>query len=155
VIAGIAPKFDRQGLPRTILVLRIFDVVKDKELYASTPLSSLLVGSALQAGAAVDDPSSALIDEVMKFVDENLRLTEMRRISREAALRRAAAVTSQKYPNPLPVLMELRYYQWKELLTSEELAQHYTKLIGDDGQRLATGTEAQRRLVIEQFLPRE
>jgi len=150
MIAAVAAKAGRQGTPQTILVLRILDVVKNKELYASKPLSSLRVSDNPDGV----DPVAKFTDEAMSFIDENFRLREMPDISRPAALRRAKSLVAGKHGNPLPVMMELRYYEWKKLLTTEELAGHYGQLIGQaDGQRLATGSELERLQVVSRWLP--
>ena len=153
LVAQISGKASRSGkMPQTSMVLRITDVDRDKQLWESKPLASSRVAGALRTNKKRGDPLSELNDELMKEV-EKLHLAEMPNISSEAAGGRAKKLVAKKRENPLPVLAELRYYESKKLLTSEQLAELYTKLIGkEDGPRLATGTEQQRNEIVRQWL---
>ncbi len=67
---------------------------------------------------------------------------------------RARSLISRRYENPLPALTELRYYAWKRLITPDQLAACYRRIVGDaNGSILATGSEEERLRVIEQWLP--
>ena len=156
LVAVMGAKPTRNGPPQTLYVLRIFDVSKDRAIWTSKPLSNLRVAAAKAAGDGGADPAGEFVDRMLKYVDAQLKLVEMPSINHEAAVRRAESLVGQRFDDPLLTLMELRYYQSKGLLTPEELAEYYTKILGPgDGPLLATGTEAQRRLIVERWLPRE
>jgi hypothetical protein len=75
-------------------------------------------------------------------------------ITAEVANKRAGWLADQEYSNPLAALLELRYYQWKQLLTPEETAGFYAKILGDqNGPKLATGSDRERLSVVGRLLP--
>ena len=176
LIVEITPKVVLRGLPQSTLALYLLNVHEPDDKAAqlwptavrknadsttvSHPikpraLNSYQVEAAKKQGKA-GDPVKELIDELMKYVDENLPLVEMPKISPEAALRRADSLVAEKSKFPLPVLMELRFYERKKLLTTEEVAAHYSTLLGEEqGPQLAKGTEADRLQIVAKWLPKE
>jgi hypothetical protein len=91
----------------------------------------------------------------LHYAQSNLKLTEMPAITAEVAQKRAEWLSQDEYSNPLPALLELRYYQWKQLLTPEETAGFFTKILGDsNGPKLATGSDQERLTVVGRMLPR-
>ena len=156
LLAVIRAKVARsRGQKQTSLTLRILNVENGDELWTSKSLTDTRVIGAERAGKAAADPVGDLLDDLLKYVDGNLRLVDMPPISPEVAQRRAAILSGKQYENPLQALVELRYYEWKKLLTPEELSEHYAKIVGpQDGPRLATGTEQERQAIVQQWLPK-
>ncbi len=148
------------------ITLRLLDVATHKMLWDSRPLSDAKIHAAKQqasggkasgkkAAKSKDpgDPAGNLLDELLHYAQTNLKLTEMPAITAEVAKKRAGWLSDQDYPNPLPALLELRYYQWKQLLTPEEMAGAYAKILGDqDGPKLAKGSDQERLTVVGRLL---
>jgi hypothetical protein len=159
LVAECTTKAGRGRAPsQSILVLQVFDVFGGKVLWGSRPLSDIRVQAAQQGKdkEKKSDPAAELLQDFMKFVDERLTLTDMPPIGAEAAKNRAETLVQRQTEYPLPLLLELRYYQWKNLLTPEQLSACYAKLIGpDDGPGLATGTDPQRYLIVQRWLPKQ
>jgi len=123
-------------------------------LWTSRPLNSYRVEGARKAGEKKGtDPTGKFVKDATRYIDRYLQLIDMPKISHDAAVRRATALSAKPQKNPLPSLMELRYYQWKKILTDEEFAEHVAKLVGPDKARqLATGSEAERLKVVKSWL---
>jgi hypothetical protein len=148
------------------ITLRLLDVATHKMLWDSRPLSDTKVHSAKQQASGAKaagkkaakskdpgDPAGDLLDELLHYAQTNLKLIEMPAITAEVANKRAGWLADQEYSNPLPALLELRYYQWKQLLTAEETAGVYAKILGDqDGPKLAKGSDRERLTVVGRLL---
>jgi hypothetical protein len=149
------------------ITLRLLDVATRKMLWESRPLGDQKVQAAKQQASggkaagkkgakskAPGDPAGDLVDELLHYAETNLKLIEMPAITAEVANKRAGWLADQEYSNPLAALLELRYYQWKQLLTPEETAGFYAKILGDqNGPKLATGSDRERLSVVGRLLP--
>ena len=163
-VVQVTPKTSRTNPTLSVMTPYLKDVATGKPLWSSNRvLNSRLVETARKKGS---DPLADAFEEAMTFVDEKVRLVEVPKITRESVVRHAEALVKefaeakekpdgqQKPRDPLPLLMELRYYQSKDLLTAEEVSGLYAKVVGaDDGPALATGAEAERRKIIRKWLP--
>ncbi len=149
---------------QSLITLRLLDVATHKMLWESRPLSDMKVHAAKQASGGkgkkaaknkdLGDPAGDLVDELLRYAQNNLKLTEMPAITAEVAKKRAGWLADQEYSNPLSALLEIRYYQWKQLLTPEETAGLYAKILGDqNGPKLATGSDEERLTVVGRLLP--
>jgi hypothetical protein len=145
------------------ITLRLWDVAAQKAIWESRkiqagkqqPSGAKPPGKKAPKSKAPGDPATDLLEELMHYAETNLKLTEMPEITAEAAQKRAGWLSEQESSNPLPALLELRYYQWKQLLTPEETAGFFTKILGDqDGPKLATGSDRERLTVVERLLSR-
>jgi len=163
-VVQVTPKTTRANPTLSVMTPYLRDVATNKPLWGSNKtLNSRAVEAARKKGS---DPLADSLEEVLAFVDDKVRLVEVPNIGRESVVRHAEASVKEfaeakdkpggveKPRDPLPLLMELRYYQWKKLLTAEEVSGHYAKIVGaDDGPPLATGTAIERRNVIQRWLP--
>jgi hypothetical protein len=87
------------------------------------------------------------------FVDDQLAVKEMPELTPEVVRQRGEALAEGQYSNPLPVLLELRYYEFKKLLKPEEISAFFAKIVGaDEGPRLATGPIEQRKEVVQRWI---
>jgi len=154
LVANIRARAGRsRRTPSTILTLRIMAVGGPQELCAFKSLTSNRVEAAQKTDKGASDPADELIKEVMQYIDNHLPLVEMPNLTAKVAGGRAATLAAEKADSPLPILAELRYYQWRELLKDEDLAQCYAKLLGPrDGPNLAGGTPQQRREILLRLL---
>jgi hypothetical protein len=158
MFASLSSKAIRNGPAQTVIEIHIVDLCKGGDDWVSKPqVNHVRVMAAQQATGKEKDkqenPLPALLKTVQLHIDRQCQLLEMPRIEHEAALKRAAALTAAKAKNPLPALLELRYYQWKKALSDQEFADFAAKIAGaEDSQRLATGTDAERKQVVDQWL---
>ena len=164
IIAAITAKIGRvrgkqEPQVQSTVTLRAVDVMRSETIWTSKPLSSTAAGPQEQQAAEgqqqTGTPTFArgLLRELFDFVDEQLAVKEMPPLTADVVRQRAAALAEVQYANPLPVLLELRYYEFKKLLTSEELSGFYAKIVGpDEGPRLATGPIEQRKEVVQRWL---
>jgi len=132
--------------------VKIIDAANPEDaMFVSRPLDSAKMAAAI-ADRAEDEPIREFTDIVNKAIDDALVLREIRPLTAELAAKRAAFLASHPPACPLRDLAELRYYQWRTLLTAEQLSTAYTKIVGEDGAKLATGTEEERRTIVGRWL---
>jgi len=156
VIVSKPVKIGAQIHGQSNITLRVLDVARDESLWKSKPVNSAITGN---GGATEDKGSKAdadeLLSDVMEFLDKEVLLSDMPKLTADEALERAEAIAKET-SNPLPALAELRCYASRKLLTPEQLADFYTRLIGaEDGPRLATGGDQMRLQILEKLLGME
>ena len=143
-----------RGNVQTSLSMKAYDVAKNQEIWSSRDLSSRRVEAAIAGDRADEDPARDFVDDVLKYVDESLQLTDMPKLDPTVVARRAVALAAEEHADPLPALVELRYYSAKGLLDASALRAHYTAILGpQDGAELSAGNLEQRRQVVEGLLP--
>lgn len=125
-----------------------------KRLWTSRDLNSTQVQAA-QHRPGAPDPLAELIAQAVAAL-QRFHLTELPEIPREAAQRRAETLAASTMEQPLPALLELRYYQSRGLLDEQQLASLYERLVGnaDDGSRLAGGAPEERLEIVRRWLPK-
>lgn len=142
-----------RGRLQTNFAVKLYDVAKDEELWSSRSLGSRRVEAALADTRSKDDPAQDFVNDVLNYIDQNLRLTDMPQLDSKVVARRAAALAAGRHDDPLPALVELRYYVAKGLLDASTLREHFTTILGrQDGAELASGNLEQRRRVVEALL---
>lgn len=149
--AGRQP--NTQVPPQSTFQLKILDPIPEHEdIFISRPIDNIKVAQAMSSRSS-DDPIAELVEKVTQSMD-NVVLTDMPALTPELVAKRAEHLAATATENPLPSLMELRYYEWKGLIKPEQLSAAYTRLVGEDGAKLATGTEDERRKIVERWLPK-
>lgn len=139
-------------LAQSNLTIRVIDVASGDTLWKSKPVNSAVSGGDGGDSAESGRAATELLNDTLSFLDENVLLGDVPKLTAEAAQQRAETITA-KTINPLPALAELRYYQSAKLLTPEQLSDDYVKLLGaEDGPRLATGAESVRKEILEKAL---
>ncbi len=152
VAMAIAPGSFR-GVPQTTLTVKIYDVARDDELWSSRPLNSRRVQAALAGARSDGNPAQEFLESLGKYVKQNLRLQEMPALDAAVVARRAQSLAAQEHRDPLPALLELRYYAAEGLLDEPALQEHYATILGpQDGAALSAGDVEQRRQVVEALL---
>ncbi len=142
-----------RGPLQTNLAVKIYDVARNQELWSSRTLNSRRVEASLAGARAGDNPAQDFVDDLLKFVDQNLHLAEMPTLDPSVVARRAQTLAAQKHENPLPALVELRYYASKGLLDEATLREHFSAILGpQDGAELSAGDAEQRRQAVEALL---
>jgi hypothetical protein len=133
------------------LVARIVDVARNSEMWASKPLTS----TALRAGRNKgEDPGLELINELLKYLDDNLALEPAPQLSADEAVQRAEQLVADPTQGTLAKLAELRAYQCQTLLTEEQARGYYAKLL-DEGraEQLASDDPTLRFEAIADLIP--
>ena len=158
IFAILSSKSVRSGPAQAVLEIHIVDICKGGDDWPAKPtVNHVRVMAAQQStGKEKDKPENplpALLKAIQLHIDRQCKLEEMPALEHEAVLKRAAALVAMKAKNPLPALLELRYYQWKKALSDQEFAEYAAKIAGaEDSRRLATGTDSERRQVVDQWL---
>ncbi len=153
MVATISSKPVSSGPAQSVLVIHIMDICKGGKDWTSREVNHVHILSVQQGGPKEkeENPVPALIKNVLAYVNRDCQLTEMPSLSHDAAVQRTAALA--KSATPLQALLELRYYQWKKALSDQEFGEYAAKVApAEDIRRLATGTDAERRDVIDQWL---
>jgi len=162
IVVGITAKIARvrakEAQVQSTITLRVIDTMRNETLWTSKPVSSTAAAKEQPAAdGQVQTPAFArgLLRELFDFMDENLALVDMPTLTAEVVRERGATLAGAQYVNPLPTLLELRYYEFKKLLKPEENSAFFTKIVGaDEGPRLAMGPIEQRKEVVQRWLGR-
>ena len=142
-----------QAQTQVTATLKVIDPASGKELKSFAPVNDAAIQAALRPGSRVKNPLDKVLETLEQFLDTQVKLTEMPAISAEVAKNRAQSLAARQLDNPLPSLMELRYYEWKGLLKAEDLSKYYGQILDpDSGAKLATGAEAEREQVVMPWL---
>lgn len=155
VVVNLTPQVISLSRRSDVLMrIRIVDVASKRTLWASESLSQNRVAAASRAGT---DLAGQMVEQVLKEVDQDFALKPMRSLKAEDVKARAAKLgesISKSEPEALlPVLVELRFYQSRGLLETDEAAALYDRILGaGKGRVLASGDEAKRRQLLEAWL---
>jgi hypothetical protein len=159
IVAAVAAKIARvrgNAQVQSTLTLRVIDVVRNETLWSSKPVNSTAAEKEQPAeGQATQAPAFArgVLRELFDFMEENLALVDMPKLTPEVVRERGASLAAAQYVNPLPTLLELRYYEFNKLLKPEENSALFAKIVGaDEGPRLATGPIEQRKEIVQRWL---
>ncbi len=107
------------------------------------------------AGTGEPDPEEIAIcaDDIGKYLNENYVLQPMPQTQASDIPARMKTLVGEAHEDRLPLFAEVRYDQLKGLLSNEDAVTEYRKwLSNEQAQVLATGTPAQRRAMLEQWL---
>ena len=127
--------------------LSIRDVGSDALLWKSKRVRSM---GLLPLTTPDTDPAVGIIDEAFEFIDGQQRLGPIPPLDSAYAASRAAEIVATKGADPLTVLLELRYFQAKGLLTADEAAGFYGRVLdAERGRLLASASEEDRRRAVE------
>ena len=136
--------------------LILFDVAKKAKLdRASTGKFNNLKVQSDRTNNKDDGLQKAFAD-FFKVVDETLVVSPFPSgLKPEHVKGRVSSLATAKHEMVLPVLVEIRYWQRKNMLSEEELVQAYKQLLGEEaGQQLATGDEETKKKIVEKWLPK-
>ena len=153
-------------VPRAQLVinntsLEIFDVATAtvKPVFSTKPLNNIEVQKDRLEGKP-DDVAKTLI-ALFEHVDQTWKLGPVPAMESQQVLTRIGAILNEgPGADPLPALAEVRMYHSRGLLQDNHLELAYQRLLGDEqaARILATGTEEEKKAVIEKYMstaPRE
>lgn len=154
VIYDMNVKQPRNGPILNITELKLIDVARGKELYATPQLNNVKTKWARQ-NRTEKDPIEKEFDDLFAFVDEQLKLGPLPSgLNEENAKARIEALAASEPTNPLAAMAEMRLYQASGLVGDATLYAGYKVLIGDGpAKKLIIGKADQRVGAISKYLP--
>jgi hypothetical protein len=112
--------------------IKITDGKKGTVLLTSTPLENRVVMQAREKSQSEDDPVDKQVARAIEKLDELCKPTELpAAVNAERVKTRIAGLIAEKPADPLPVLLEMRFYAAKGLLTSSEMHAGAVSLMGE------------------------
>jgi hypothetical protein len=137
---------------QTVIQIHIYDVAADTEVWKSREVGSgklVLAANGVKGVGATGD----LAAEVLRAIDKQFALQKMPEITEDILQERLAALAEQKTQNPLPALMELRYYEMMKLITPDQFLQQAMKIVElEDARCLTSNDAAQQKKVMDRWL---
>lgn len=139
------------GRPNTTLVVQLHDVQTGEKLWESKPLSNAKILSGRRQGK---DPATELASSVLQFIDDEIVLRSVPKLSPAAVQQRLVAIAAESKIDPLTALIELRYLELAKHITSQEARTRLVEIVGPDQVgRLVSDDASERRAAIDAFLP--
>jgi hypothetical protein len=112
--------------------IRITDAKKNEVLFASTELDNRLVMQGREKGLSEEDPVQKQVERAVEALDKVCKPVELPpTVTAERVKTRIAALIAEKPADPLPVLLETRFYAAKGLLTESEMHAAAVSLLGE------------------------
>jgi dienelactone hydrolase len=136
--------------PNIEMIVRVINVEKKEELWKSRMLSNEALLAARRRGK---DPAAEIVEQTFDFIDENVTLEAMPEISTATVAKRARVLARRSATDPLPALLELRYYQITGKLSTDDAIEIYAALLDpESAKQLATGDDEERSLSLYKLL---
>ncbi|MCP4082284.1 MAG: hypothetical protein GY743_18790 [Planctomycetaceae bacterium] len=120
----------------------------------SKSLSNLAVASAREKGR--DDPVELELDKVFaEMADKDYKSKELpSSLDSDIANKRYQYLLKKEYENPLPILIEIKFYQDSGFVTKNDYIAACEQLLGDtEAQDLIDGNLKQQERALEKYLP--
>jgi hypothetical protein len=112
--------------------IRITDAKKNDLLFASTELDNRLVMQGREKGLSEEDPVQKQVERAIEALDKVCKPTALpAAVTAERVKARIAGLIAEKPVDPLPVLLEMRFYAAKGLLTDSEMHAAAVSLLGE------------------------
>lgn len=112
--------------------LRITDVKRNEALFTSSELDSRTVMQGREKGLSEEDPVEKQVTRAIADLDKVCKPTELpAAVNAERVKSRIAGLIAEKPADPLPVLLETRFYTAKGLLTDSEMHAAAVSLLGE------------------------
>jgi dienelactone hydrolase len=138
--------------PATTLVVQVYDVDTGDKLWESKPVSNTKIFAARKQGK---DLAADFAGLVLAFIDDEVVLRDVPKLSDEAVSERLEAISSAEKDDALTALIELRYFQLTKRITDTDAQARLAKILGDeDAKRLVSPDEQDRRASIEKLVPK-
>lgn len=151
----------RKNLVANKVEIQLYNVTNGKKEYESDELANLFVqAERAKENARGGDPVDKLLEELFQEIDDKWKLAALPSLQdpeNVALFRDRWAQLQEPGENPLAALAEIRMYHTRMpevIQASHMLAAFQGKTNDHSGSMLATGTEAERKQVIQPWLPR-
>ncbi len=100
-----------------------------------------------------EDGVSKAVDKMFGRFDSEVQLTELPALQAQHAKARIHQLVNDKQVDPLQTLYETRLFQSQGLISQDDMATVFQIVLrGNEGLALATGTPADRMLIMEEVL---
>ena len=130
----------------------MYDVDTGDKLWESKPVSNTKIFAARKQGK---DLAADFAGLVLAFIDDEVVLRDVPKLSDEAVSERLEAISSAEKDDALTALIELRYFQLTKRITDTDAQARLAKILGDeDAKRLVSPDEQDRRASIEKLVPK-
>ena len=141
------------GLVANDSTLMLLDAKYQKKLHTTKKFNNISIQKDRADGK--EDGVDKEFEKLFEAIDANFKMTDLPAIvDAQLAAKRVESLAAEQHENPLPILAEARMYHAKGLLDEHALFAAYEKILGVDfGRLLATGTEEDKKKVLNQWLP--
>jgi len=139
-------------ITQTLVQVQVFDAIAGKPLWTSPTFGSAALGTSDVRGW---DPVAVRVGEVLQYVRDYFELRPVGDLTTEQVRARLKEWEPEKGrpESALLLLVELRYYQLKQLLPADEVAKELDALVGlGRGRLLATEPPVKRRELVQAWL---
>jgi hypothetical protein len=114
--------------------VRLVNRKTSKPLFSPEPLVNLTVEQWRQKDEKGEDPVVREITKAVEALDKAIKPTALpEALTAERAKKRIETLVAEKPEDPLPALVEARFYTMKGLLPKDDLQKAATDLLGDGG----------------------
>ncbi len=133
---------------------KMFNVSTGDQLQMTKTLTNTVVAKAREEGAS-DDPVEMELDKLFtKTADEDFKASEMPEIEAKFIIQRVNDLVEASPDNPLPALVEMKYYFENGILPKSEFVSAVEGLIGaEQAKDLIDGNTKQKESAIAAWLP--
>jgi hypothetical protein len=122
----------QSSLVRNSTKLKITTVKRDEPLFTSAVLENRLVLLARNKSSKAEDPVDQEIEKAMEALDKVLKPVPLpATVTGDAIKRRIAMLIEEKPADPLPAVVEARYYAAKGLISHDEASRAAMALMGE------------------------
>ncbi len=139
-------------ITQTLVQVQVFDAIAGKPLWTSPTFGSAALGISDVRGW---DPVAVRVGEVLQYVRDYVELRPVGELTAEQVRARLKDWEPEKArpESALLLLVEMRYYQIKQLLPTDEVARELDSLVGlGRGRLLATEPPVKRRELVQAWL---
>jgi hypothetical protein len=134
----------------TSIRVKILDVWKNEVAWNS---STITTKSIKVVDRDVTNSIKALVSDTVDHLTGYYALEKMPSLTPEVVRSRAEYLGRQQYANPLPALLELRYYETQKLLTPEEAGKSFVGILGEvNGRRWNAGNVSDRLQILRRYM---
>ena len=148
----------RTGQVSTTTKILIYNVADGKKTFETKkPLNNIQVQiTRSQANRQGADPVDQAMEKLFEHVDATWRLGPLPSLQPEHVLSRIGMLLNETHENPLALLAEVRMYHTRGLLQDNHFLLACQRLVHNEqlGTTLATGTEEEKKQVLDPWLPK-
>lgn len=135
---------------------RRFDKVLRIKLIDASGKTPVWISPSMTGQRAAEKPQGVVewVNDILTKAEDTYGIAPFPSLTAEAATKRVETLASQpRASDPLPLLIEVRYYEAKGLLPRERALAVYERHFGAEGAKLfSEGTEGQRRRIVDSLL---
>jgi hypothetical protein len=152
-VFDVGIQFSSRDEAKNTTMLTIIDVKTGEDVIQTRKLNTAAYSKALESGK--ENPIEMELDKAFPDkTDKEFKCSELPNISDEAASRRIEALLESAPANPLPVLVEIRYYLDQGLISKSDYVAAAEALIGpENARKLVDGDIKQREEALHDWLP--